>query len=250
MSASESNAHLELKMFALIWAQEMRFRCAALEVRVPLSKFRADVAACRPKTSFFSEAPGETAIFECKQSRTDLLRDSAAAAPALARLAYLHVRRKRLEQLLRPHYPTLACGDSLFPEFENFDFSTLRHRGYQQTIREIRQLQSRVMKQTKFERLIKYPCANFYYLVVKEGILGAHEWPDGWGILEQRGKGLALMRKPTRHDASDAARLALLQKIALAGTHAWKRQLKYSLHKEPHTNRPTSPGLRQRRTAC
>ena len=210
----------------------MGFRCAALEVRVPFSSFRADVAAYRPQTSSFSEVPGETVIFECKQSRADLLRDSAEAAPALERLANLQMRRKRLEQLLRTHYPTLACGDSLFPEFESFDFSTLRHRGYQHTIREIRQLQSRVMKQTKFERLIKYPSANFYYLVLKKGILASHEWPDGWGILEQQGEKLALVRKPTHHNASDAARLALLQKIALAGTQAWKKQLQNSIQRE------------------
>ncbi len=239
MSASESNKHLELKLCVLTWAREMRFRCAALEVHVPFSNFRADVAAYRPQTSPLSEVPGETAIFECKQSRADLLRDSASTAPTLEQLASLHARRKHLERLLRPHYPTLACGDSLFPEFETSDFSNLRHRGYQRTIREIRQLQSRVMKRTKFERLLKYPCANYYYLVVKEGIIAAHEWPDGWGILEQRTEAFALLRKPIRYEAPQAARLALLQKIALAGTNACERQLEHALRRENQTNRAT-----------
>jgi hypothetical protein len=236
MSTSESKAHLELKLFALAWAQEMGFRCAALEVRVPFSSFRADAAAYRPQTSPRSETPGETVIFECKQSRADLLRDSAAAAPALERLAYLHVRKKRLERLLKPHYPTLASGDSLFPEFESFDFSTLRHRGYQQTLREMRQLQSRVIKRIKFERMLKYPCANFHYLVVREGILAPHEWPDGWGVLERQKEKLTLMCRPIHCNASDAARLALLQKIALAGTRTWNRQFEQVLAKESHQN--------------
>jgi hypothetical protein len=244
MSATESTAHLELKYLAFAWAQEMGFRCAALEVHVPFSNFRADAAACRPQSSR-AEFPGETAIFECKQSRTDLLRDSASSAPALARLAHLHVRRIHLERLLGSHYPTLACGESLFPEFQSFDFSTIHHQGYSKTVREIRQLQARVLKRIKFERLLKYPCANFHYLVVNESLLSAHEWPHGWGILERRNGELILRCPPIRQEPSNAARLALLQRIALAGTRVWKKRLEYIVRAENNQSKTTSPHLRR-----
>lgn len=223
-SSTESEAHRTLKRLALQWAQQAGYPCAAMEVRVPLSNFRADVAACRPERSPGSSRPGDTILFECKQSRADLLRDTAQSAPTFERLRQLYFRKSQLERLLKHHYPTLATGDSLFPEYESYALQTLEHRGYQSTLREIRNLQSRVMTKTKFERLRKYPCGNLFYLVIAEGILKEHEWPEGWGILARCGDTLQRLRLPVRHEASDSARLALLQNIALAGTRKFNRE--------------------------
>jgi hypothetical protein len=62
--------------------------------------------------------------------------------------------------------------------------------------------------------------------VIADGILKEHEWPEGWGILAQRGDGLERLRLPRRREAPDSARLALLQNIALAGTRMYNRDQK------------------------
>jgi len=82
-SRTETAAHRELKRLALDWAAARRLVLAATEVRLPRSPYRADVAAATPRAL----APNAfTAVFECKVSRADFLRDSAPEAGAAAKI--------------------------------------------------------------------------------------------------------------------------------------------------------------------
>ena len=170
---------------------------------------------------------GITAVFECKQSRPDFLKDSHSKEAALEELRGLNRRREVLERNLRVHHPNLLLDDSLFPEFRSHDFSHLGHAGYQRVMKEIRKLESRVFGGTKFERLVRYRCANVFYLVVADDVLQEDEAPVCWGILrlanpagkeEAVGETLELVRKPCFCDAPDAHRLELLHRIAAKGT--------------------------------
>src|SRR5205823_337444 len=138
---AETQNHRDLKRLALIWAQAHGYTCCALEVALPRSNFRADMAAYKPITRGDPEADeppiGATAIFECKQSRADLLNDCSLALAASAELKSLHERRVTLERLLRVHHPSLANGDSLFAEWTSYNFESLNHRGYQDVLRKI-----------------------------------------------------------------------------------------------------------------
>ena len=46
-------------------------------------------------------------------------------------------RMVELERLLGVHHPNLRLGETLFPEFDRYDFSDLQHEGYQKLICEI-----------------------------------------------------------------------------------------------------------------
>ena len=258
---AETERHRNLKALALLWAQARGYTCAALEVALPRCNFRADLAAYKP---IWSHAPqriggaswmasgasdagaggedesgsiiGATAVFECKQSRGDLLNDCTLALAASAELQALHERRATLEKLLRVHHPSLANGDSLFSEWTSFSFESLNHRGYQSVLRKIAVAQRKILLNNKFEKLLRYRCANVFYLVVEEGICAEHELPLGWGLLVRRdgrgessvaggGENLALVRKPLWQDIPEFSRLALLQRIALAGTRMLNARL-------------------------
>ena len=220
---SESSHHLELKRLAFLWAREAGYRACAAEVMLPKCHFRADVAACLPAARGSAEA-GITAIFECKYTRCDLLRDNAEAEAARALLRELHERRLALETLLRVHHPSLANGDSLFPEWTSYSLESMSHAGYQAVLREIQVQQRRLKLRTKFEKLCRYRCANLCYLVLEEGICEPEELPLGWGILVKKGGALWLQLKPVWHDSDAPTRLALLQRIASAGSRAQAAQ--------------------------
>src|SRR6266513_13982 len=217
----ETTQHARLKQLAFIWAQTHGFSACAMEVTLPRCRYRADVAGYRsvPKQI------GSTAVFECKQALCDLRRDNCHSEAARRRLEAICNRRLILEARLRTHYPNLHNGDSLFPEFDSENFSAIGHRGYARLVRELQTLQNRLYDCTKFEKLIRYRCANLFFIVLPEQLFHESEVPVGWGALVESDDKLTLVRKPIWHDAAAEDRIRLLHRIAMAGTRVLNRQL-------------------------
>lgn len=220
MPSAETENHVRLKTLALAWAQANGFAIAGLEVRVPKSGYRADVAA-------YARGTARTAVFECKQSRADLLKDAHAETATRTRLAELVERRRSLEEMLAVHRPDLRRGEALWPEYDAWDFSSLEHQAYRSVLDELETLQRRVLRGTKFAKMHRYRCADVLYLVVEDNIFAEAEIPAGWGLLVRRvteaGEELCLARPPAALEASAAQRAALLESIAATGTRATNR---------------------------
>jgi hypothetical protein len=216
----ESPAHAGLKRSALLWGQARGYSVCAFEVQLPGCRFRADLAAYRPN----GKEIGTTAIFECKQAFPDLRRDNGCSAVTAKRLEKVFQRRQVLEKNLRIHYPGLRIPDSLFSDFDSHNFAAIAHRGYARVLRELSTLQNRLFDCTKFERLIRYRCANLFFLVVANGLFREPEIPFGWGALIESDGELVLARKPLWHDVTPANRLKLLERIGAAGTRLLNKQ--------------------------
>src|ERR1035441_9718688 len=114
MAGTETPAHATLKKLALQWAQLQGYPICGIEVRLPRSNCGADAVAYRPATERLplpgnGKAPhrlvrqpvvGTTAVFECKQARSDFLKDSHTTVETTQRLKALDERRRTLERLL------------------------------------------------------------------------------------------------------------------------------------------------------
>ena len=238
MSTSESPAHLELKRLALIWAQANGYPIAACEVSLPNLRFRLDAGAYRPGSRRQSKrdarlqkertitvaAIGVTAIFECKASRPDLVRDCRTAARLIERMKALTERRLTLERLLKTHYPSLRHGDGLWPEFDTVTFDHVEHAPYQNIIKELATLSRQLHGQTKMESLLKWQAANLHYLVVEPSLVQEHEIPLGWGLLMREGTRLELRVRPEWREVNEETRLTFLHRLAAAGTKATNRE--------------------------
>ena len=227
MAAGVTNAHGEtarhsrLKRLAFLWAQAHGYSACAMEVTLPQCRYRADVVAYRPQPKKI----GSTAIFECKQALCDLRRDNCHSNTARQRLEALCHRRQILETRLRVHYPNLRNGDSLFPEFDSHDFTAIGHRGYARVLCELKAQQNRLYDCTKFDKLIRYRCANLYLLVLPMELFRDSEVPVGWGALVESDGAFTLMRRPVWQETTPENRIRFLQRIAAAGTRAFNRQL-------------------------
>ena len=221
LKRGETATHARLKRVAFLWAQAQGYAACALEVSLPRCRYRADIAAYRPEPNGI----GSTAIFECKQALSDLRRDNCCASAARARLEIVCRRRQTLEKRLRVHYPSLRIADTLFPEFDSHDFAAIGHRGYTRVLRDLAALQKRLYNCTKFETLLRYRCANLFFLVVPDKLYNEAEIPAGWGALVESDGTLSLMRKPVRHESTPEIRLGLLERVARAGTRALSREL-------------------------
>jgi hypothetical protein len=218
---NESQGHARLKRLAFLWAQAQGFSACAMEVSLPKCSYRADVAAYRS----LAKETGSTAIFECKRVLCDLRRDNCRTNPARQQLDAICKRRQILETRLRAHYPSLRSTDSLFPEFDPQSFTAIGHRGYARLSRELHALQNRLHGCTKFDKLIRYQCANLFFLVLPEELFREPEIPIGWGALVESNGALTLVRKPIWHDTTAEDRVRFLQRIAIAGTRVLNRQL-------------------------
>jgi hypothetical protein len=216
----ETAAHQRLKRATLLWAQAQGFSACAVEVSLPKCRYRADVAAYRPNRS-----DGVTAIFECKQARCDLRRDNCCSPSTRSRLETVCRRREVLEKNLRIHYPNLRISDSLFPEFDSHDFQAIGHHNYSRVLRELNALQNRLYDCTKFEKLMRYGCANLFFLVLTNEVFDEAEIPVGWGALVESGGSLLLHRKPVWQETGRRHALSILQRIGAAGTRHLNRQL-------------------------
>lgn len=218
---SETQTHLRLKRLAFLWAQAQGFSACAMEVSLPKCRYRADVAAYRSHPRQI----GSTAVFECKQALCDLRRDNCQGDFARRRLEAICERRQLLEMRLRAHYPNLRNGDSLFPEFNSESFVSIGHHGYPRLLRELRALQNRLYDCSKFDKLIRYRCANLFFLVLPGELFREPEIPSGWGALVELNGGLTVARKPVWYETTEENRIRLLHRIAVAGTRAQNRKL-------------------------
>ena len=145
----------------------------------------------------------------------------------LDRLQAVETRREIIERNLRVHYPTLGKGDSLFSDFETFDFSQLDHHGYSCVTRGAAGLRQRLISCTKFEKLAQYCCANLFYLVIGESLHETvFELPLGWGLLVEKNATLELAQKPVWHEMSAENKVRFLRRLAAAATRAINRELK------------------------
>jgi hypothetical protein len=216
----ETERHARLKRLAFLWAQAQGYSACAMEVSLPNCRYRADVVAYRL-------APGKIgsiAIFECKQALCDLRRDNCQSDAARQQFETISQRRQFLERRLREHYPNLRNGDSLFPEFDLPDFTVVGNRGYARLLRELRALQNRLYDCTKFDRLLRYRCANLYFLVLPEELFRDSEIPIDWGALVEGDGRLKLVRKPIWHETTAEYHIRLLHRIAVAGTRVINRK--------------------------
>jgi len=210
----ESERHRELKDMALAWARSERFSVAAREVRLPLSHFRADVAAYRPQ-SRMAEEPGDTLLIECKQSRADFLKDAGCEKSARSLENRLVERVGRLRALLAIHLPHCRRGLSLFREYDEYDFSSQRHEGWQRAQARLQMLERRLQGGVKFSRIARYGCGNYCYLATGEDVVQSEsELPLGWGWLLWNGEAFERRRSALRLRSDAAARLKLLERIA------------------------------------
>jgi hypothetical protein len=235
-----TDAHRRLVRLAISWAREHGFTGIATEVRLPNSNFRADVAVYKPGSPHSERGKrgvlGTTAVFECKQARSDFLKDSYRQDATRQRLKVLDDRRQKLEELLKLHMPSLRRGEALFAEFDAINLDGFEHRTYRRVLREMGILQRRLAGKTKFDRLARYRCANLNYLVIEPGILAPEETPVGWGLLHRDQRrdsgdavppeggtpstasngGLILLREPIWQEVTERDRLRLLENIAAA----------------------------------
>jgi hypothetical protein len=114
--------------------------------------------------------------------------------------------------------PSLRHGETLFPEYDALDLKGFRHETIKRVRREAESLSRGLYGGTKFDRMVRYRCADFCYLVIPPDLTPGFAPPQGWGVLVVEEGALRLDRRPVRLEADPAQRLALLVSVARKGS--------------------------------
>jgi hypothetical protein len=214
----ETAAHLQLKRLARAYLLREGFAAAGVEVGLPAGCGRADVAGYIDRTpagpghnhfpgagaAMLGEAGGlfarrervepRTVIIECKQHRSDFLRDRRDHES-------LRADRDRLAAVLRRHAdrvaaacaqaiadePQVAVGDgapagALFVE-PGVD-ALEADAAWRATAQRLDAITAQLHGNTKFARMTRYRVADRLYVLAPRGLVRSAELPPGWGLLE------------------------------------------------------------------
>lgn len=256
----ETREHHALKRLAIAFLLRQGCRAAAVEVRCPKSKYRVDAAGYldapplttrqedRSAGTLFQDVrrprrlrpEPQTVIIECKQARSDFLRDSAATERLLRIRDRLNERLAFLERnVIRQREPHLRrSGSALFPELEAWDFAGTSLRAYHSTLERLQRIEERLHGETKFCTAARHRLADRMYLLTPKGLLKPRETPPGWGLIEcprrllsstpvrvgdLPGDAVRLVVEPAVRPCAPEQRVRLLRNIAVAATAAAMR---------------------------
>lgn len=211
---AETANHLELKALSTDWLKSKGCDAFAREVKLPLSNYRVDVAGYRSQRRMM-DVPGVTYAIECKQSRADFLRDSGLEEETCADRDALKERVLKLRDLLAMHLPQCRLNQSLFVEYDTYDFCDWRHDVWYRLTRRLQVLENRLGHGVKFAKIARYSCANYCYIAVDEDVVFKEsEIPMGWGLLRRKGSVLEEVKQALRLHSRESTRLKLLERIA------------------------------------
>jgi hypothetical protein len=252
----ETVAHRRLKRLALTYLRRSGCLAAALEVSSPIGRYRVDAAGYRdraggePGVRSSSRVPASTILVECKQCRSDFLRDRAQFDRLQSHRRSLEAIARSIEEhRIKQEEPHLRRrGSSLFPDLDEWDFAASRLPSYRKVVRQLRRVDRRLYGQTKFCMIARYRLADRLFVAAPQGMIRRHELPSGWGLLECPPQWLdghahrdRLEEPPTltevvpapTHECQDLHRQRLLRNIAVAASFAAHRGDSPQRHRGP-----------------
>ena len=217
----------EMKRAILAWLIPEKPSGMALNVPTRVSKYCADIAA------FWSSpakkrlmAPTKTLIVEIRKSREQCWPDCARQEELLPLLRKTKEEKASIEAILRREEPELKDGDTLFPEFESWNYKLTKKRKYHKCLKQLEEIEHALYKGSRFEQIRRAHVADYLYLAVPTGTVQPDELADGWGLINiNPDMTTEVVKEADKWDCPDQNKLHLIQHIA-AGC---KKSLLFSL---------------------
>lgn len=175
---------LQMKRAILAWLVPQKPSAVALTVPTRVSKYCADVAA------FWSSPgkkrlmhPDKTLIVEIRRSREQCWPDCSRQEELLPLLREKKGKKASLETEIRKNEPELRETDTLFPEYESWDYKSSKNKNYQRCLRQLEDIEHALYKGSRFEQIRRAHVADYLYLAVPTGTVLPNELADGWGLI-------------------------------------------------------------------
>ena len=176
-------APLKMKQAVLQWLAKQAPSGIATKVATRISKYQVDVAA------FWSQPAGnrrrieKTVLVEIRNDRDHCWPDCSNRETILKKLRELKAEQASLEKIIEKTEPQLKASDTLFEEYECWDYGKSQNADYHKCLNNIEELQHSLYKGSRLELIRQSHTADFIYIAFPEGTIHADELIDGIGLL-------------------------------------------------------------------
>jgi hypothetical protein len=204
-----------IKRAVLGWTITQKPTGLGEKVPTRFSRYQADIAAFWSVPRKKMLHPARTVIVELRNHREKCWPDCSNKDELLPKLKLLKEQKHIFEAEIRRTEPELRDSDTLFDEFDLWDYDKSKNTEYQKCRKQIEQTEHALYTGSRFEQIRCAHVANELYLAVPENAVHPHELADGWGLLYIGDNFEVTVEKPAAiRDCPEINKFHLIQKIA------------------------------------
>jgi hypothetical protein len=174
---------MKMKQAVLLWLAKQDPSGIATKVPTRISKYQVDVAAFWSMPAGMRRQIEKTVLVEIRNDRDHCWPDCSNRETILKKLRELKFEKTSLEKIIEKTEPHLKASDTLFEEFECWDYEKSQNTDYQKCLNDIEDLQHSLYKGSRLELIRQSQTADFIYIAFPEGTIHADELIDGIGLL-------------------------------------------------------------------
>jgi len=206
-----------MKQAVLQWLARQNPSGIATKVATRISKYQVDVAA------FWSVPAGnrrrieKTVLIEIRHDRDHCWPDCSNRETILKKLRELKTQKSSLEKLIEKTEPHLKASDTLFEEYQCWDYEKSHNADYHKCLNNIEDLQHSLYKGSRLELIRQSHTADFIYIAFPEGTIHSDELLDGIGLLAIKNNlEIEEIKTPDALVCKTESRNHIVQNIAIA----------------------------------
>ena len=174
---------LKMKQAVLQWLAAQNPSGIATKVATRISKYQVDVAAFWSTPAGNRRRIDKTVLVEIRNDRDHCWPDCSNREMILKKLRELKAEKLSIEKIIEKTEPQLKASDTLFEEFECWDYEKTQNADYHKCLRDIEDLQHSLYKGSRLELIRQSHTADHIYIAFPEGTIHADELIDGIGLL-------------------------------------------------------------------
>jgi len=174
---------MKMKQAVLQWLAKQNPSGIATKVATRISKYQVDVAAFWSMPTGNRRRIEKTVLVEIRNDRDHCWPDCSNRETILKKLRELKAEKASLEKVIEQTEPQLKASDTLFEEYECWDYEKSQNHDYHKCLRDIEDLQHSLYKGSRLELIRQSQTADFIYIAFPEGTIHADELIDGIGLL-------------------------------------------------------------------
>lgn len=173
----------KMKQAVLQWLAKQNPSGIATKVATRISKYQVDVAAFWSLPAGNRRRIEKTVLVEIRNDRDHCWPDCSNRETLLKKLRELKTQKNFLEKVIEKTEPQLKASDTLFEEYECWDYEKTKNSDYHKCLNNIEELQHSLYKGSRLELIRQSHTADFIYIAFPEGTIHADELIDGIGLL-------------------------------------------------------------------